>query len=349
MGKHHRYQALLVVFLLLIGCSWNKWAKPALTKTAGSSLPTDWAVARLINTLKTYGLDPVVEDTYNHITASMGLTLPHALWVGRPQNVIAIIPGTKSQGTILLWAHYQDRYSAGDHPERNGSASLLKLACALKALPPLPNDIVLLFSPAHSGAGTEGAGQVSYHSLARQPDVVLQITDAADLRQVNLFFASKYNYQLVRDFARVRQQLSPGQELPDQGTALAFIPYLANQPLDRYPEPPAPGASVLVMSQTGYFHPALKPVDEVVLNFMQRWEIPGGAVAIAKDGRLVYARAFGFAHQETKTAVLPWHQFRIASLSKPITAGNWWRRGNWTWRRLCSDPRGSYRILFMGP
>ena len=39
---------------------------------------------------------------------------------------------------------------------------------------------------------------------------------------------------------------------------------------------------------------ATKPVDDYVLAFMGKYEIPAGSAAVAKDGRLVYARAFGY-------------------------------------------------------
>ncbi len=73
-------------------------------------------------------------------------------------------------------------------------------------------------------------------------------------------------------------------------------------------------------AQTGTPIPQLAHVDVAVVNFMQQWNLPGGSVAIVKDGRLVYARGFGMANRETNELVQPHHRFRIASVSKPITA-----------------------------
>ena len=39
-----------------------------------------------------------------------------------------------------------------------------------------------------------------------------------------------------------------------------------------------------------------------------------------RDGRLIYARGFGYADVESKTPVQPDALFRIASVSKPITS-----------------------------
>lgn len=73
-------------------------------------------------------------------------------------------------------------------------------------------------------------------------------------------------------------------------------------------------------AQTGVAQPELTGVDDAVLAFMKKWDIPGGAVAITKDGRLVYARGFGYADAENKVPVMPSSRFRIASVSKPFTA-----------------------------
>jgi N-acyl-D-amino-acid deacylase len=41
---------------------------------------------------------------------------------------------------------------------------------------------------------------------------------------------------------------------------------------------------------------------------------------VVKDGRLVFARGYGNADRDAQTPVQPWSLFRLASLSKPITA-----------------------------
>jgi len=48
--------------------------------------------------------------------------------------------------------------------------------------------------------------------------------------------------------------------------------------------------------------------------------VPGGAVGFVKDGRLVYVRGFGYADTNTHEVVQPDSLFRIASLSKSLTA-----------------------------
>jgi N-acyl-D-amino-acid deacylase len=54
--------------------------------------------------------------------------------------------------------------------------------------------------------------------------------------------------------------------------------------------------------------------------FLTEHNIPGGQLAIVRHGKLVYARGFGWADREAKAPVQPDSLFRIASVSKPITA-----------------------------
>jgi CubicO group peptidase (beta-lactamase class C family) len=61
-------------------------------------------------------------------------------------------------------------------------------------------------------------------------------------------------------------------------------------------------------------------LDETILSFQKKWGIKGMSVAITKDGRLVYAKGFGYANKEAGETVEPGHLFRIASVSKLITA-----------------------------
>ena len=59
-------------------------------------------------------------------------------------------------------------------------------------------------------------------------------------------------------------------------------------------------------------------IDLEVRQFMTAWNLQGGSLALIKNGRLVYCQAFGNA--DIAVPMQEDHLFRIASLSKPITA-----------------------------
>ena len=60
--------------------------------------------------------------------------------------------------------------------------------------------------------------------------------------------------------------------------------------------------------------------DREMESFMAARNVPGGALAIVKDRRLVYARGYGWADRDKKVPATASSLFRIASVSKPITA-----------------------------
>jgi CubicO group peptidase (beta-lactamase class C family) len=61
-------------------------------------------------------------------------------------------------------------------------------------------------------------------------------------------------------------------------------------------------------------------IRQTVATFMADYRVPGVSVALTDHGRLVFARGYGVADPATGQAVGTGHLFRIASLSKPITA-----------------------------
>lgn len=61
-------------------------------------------------------------------------------------------------------------------------------------------------------------------------------------------------------------------------------------------------------------------IEKTINSFLHKWTIEGASIAIAKDGRLIYARGFGYADTASKSEAEPYNQFRIASISKLVTA-----------------------------
>src|SRR5579859_782025 len=66
--------------------------------------------------------------------------------------------------------------------------------------------------------------------------------------------------------------------------------------------------------------PELAAFDAVMLRCLAEHGVPGAALAVARGGRLVYSRGFGYADLQSMEPVTPQARFRIASVSKPITA-----------------------------
>ena len=63
-----------------------------------------------------------------------------------------------------------------------------------------------------------------------------------------------------------------------------------------------------------------KRLDQTIERFMNQWEIKGASLAIMKDGKLIYSKGYGYADEENDVKTDVNHIFRIASVSKLITA-----------------------------
>jgi CubicO group peptidase (beta-lactamase class C family) len=75
-----------------------------------------------------------------------------------------------------------------------------------------------------------------------------------------------------------------------------------------------------IFAQTGIPVGSMSQCDTQMQTFLTNYQIPGATFAITKNGKLIYMRAFGTANQAGTEMTQPYHMFRIASVSKPITS-----------------------------
>ena len=71
---------------------------------------------------------------------------------------------------------------------------------------------------------------------------------------------------------------------------------------------------------TGTAPPELLSFDTTMTGLMSTYTVPGAALAVVHDGKLVLARGYGYANLSSNTPVQPDSLFRIASITKPHTA-----------------------------
>lgn len=60
-------------------------------------------------------------------------------------------------------------------------------------------------------------------------------------------------------------------------------------------------------------------IDSAMNDVMNRHAPPGISVAVGRNGKLVFAKAYGHANLAGTEALTPSHLFRVASVSKPVT------------------------------
>jgi CubicO group peptidase (beta-lactamase class C family) len=66
--------------------------------------------------------------------------------------------------------------------------------------------------------------------------------------------------------------------------------------------------------------PNLDLIDSKITAYMTQNQVPGLSIAVTKDERLVFAKGYGYADTSANEPVSPDSIFRIASISKPVTA-----------------------------
>ncbi len=71
---------------------------------------------------------------------------------------------------------------------------------------------------------------------------------------------------------------------------------------------------------TGSALPGLAAYDEFMTTLLRKWDVPGAGLAVARKGKLLLVRGYGRANRERDSPVRPASVFRLASLSKTVTA-----------------------------
>jgi CubicO group peptidase (beta-lactamase class C family) len=80
------------------------------------------------------------------------------------------------------------------------------------------------------------------------------------------------------------------------------------------PGEPSPEGPVELLARPPAAYARL--MDRLLAN----WQVPGGSLAVARDGQLIFAAGYGLADRDSAVPVTPDTLFRIASISKPVTA-----------------------------
>lgn len=161
------------------------------------------AISYIRDTLR--GLNLEVEEQLT--TAVRTQNRPYAR-SARVRNLVCRIPGSDPTGALLLMAHHDSVPNApGAGDAGAGVATLLETARALTQLPPLKNDVILLFTDGEE-AGLFGAKAFAeQHPLAGDVALVLNFEGRGVSGPVMLFETSARNGQLIREAAAATDNL----------------------------------------------------------------------------------------------------------------------------------------------
>ncbi len=152
----------------------------------------------LVQQLEELGTNPRVSD-------SLGIS-HYGSWLvaGAVHNVLARLPGSGGATPILLVAHY-DSVATGPGAADDGAAvaAILETVRALRAGPPLKNDVMVLFTDGEE-EGLLGAEAIAAqpNPVMQPPGVVLNFEARGDHGPSLLFETSTNNAQLMHEVAQ---------------------------------------------------------------------------------------------------------------------------------------------------
>jgi hypothetical protein len=123
---------------------------------------------------------------------------------GTPENVLARLEGTNDGGKVfLLMAHYDSvPTSPGASDDGAGVAAMLETLRALKAGPPLKNDVILLFTDGEERGLLGARAFVDSHPWAEDVGVVLNLEARGNTGPAIMVRTNDEAGWLIREFAK---------------------------------------------------------------------------------------------------------------------------------------------------
>ena len=152
----------------------------------------------IVGQLQGLALTPQVQEA-----TGVGQARGTSLRAGSVKNILVRLPGANHDKGVLLVAHY-DSVPAGPGASDNGSGvvTLLETARALKAGPPLRNDVIFLFSDAEEVGSLGAKAFVDEHPWAKEVGLVLNFEARGNGGPSAMFETSDGNGALIGEFAQ---------------------------------------------------------------------------------------------------------------------------------------------------
>ncbi|HUW62935.1 MAG TPA: M20/M25/M40 family metallo-hydrolase [Candidatus Bathyarchaeia archaeon] len=176
--------------------------------------PTEFSAERAMQHIRLFAVEPhpagtpAADRVSEYILRALGEMGIHAevdtatvagrTDISEVRNVLARIPGTASTRAFALFAHYDSTpYGPGAADAGSGVATMLETARAIKAGPPLMNDVLLVFTDGEE-RGLTGARAFVRHPWAREVGVLLNMETRGTSGPAGMFETTPNNGWLIR-------------------------------------------------------------------------------------------------------------------------------------------------------
>jgi hypothetical protein len=171
----------------------------AITKQPHPPGSAEHAAVReyIVAALRSYGVEPEIQTA-----TVLDRQRDTVLLAGTVQNVIAKVPGTANSKAILVAGHYDTTPQAfGASDDGAAVVAMLESVRALKAGPPLKNDVIFLFTDGEEEGLLGANGFIGQHPSARDVGLVLNFEARGNGGPSIMFETSNNNGWLIPHFA----------------------------------------------------------------------------------------------------------------------------------------------------
>jgi peptidase M28-like protein len=152
----------------------------------------------IVEALRSYGLEPEVQTA-----TAINRQRDQLLVAGTVRNVVAKLPGTENSKAILVVGHYDTSPQAfGASDDGAAVVAMLETLVALKAGPPLRNDVIFLFTDAEEEGLLGSSGFMGEHPWSHDVGLVLNFEARGNHGPSMMFETSNNNGWLIQEFAK---------------------------------------------------------------------------------------------------------------------------------------------------
>lgn len=275
--------ALLVFGIVLFAVIFAWWMSLAPRPLPADAPADQFSAYRAIKHIEQMAVEPhpggshAIEKLYTYIDdqlTAMGVehSVERPIWqmggrdaVEQVGAILARIPGTASTGAFAIDAHFDSTpYGPGAADDLSGVAAMLETIRALKAGPPLKNDVMFCFADKEETSGQGGPAVFIHHPWFKEVRAVLGLETRGTAGPALMFETGPENGFLIRQMAQ--------SDAHPRATSIMFDFYSRmpfGSDFTRYKKLGLPGMNVAYIDNFCYYHTKLDNPENVSLASLQ--------------------------------------------------------------------------------
>ena len=161
--------------------------------------------------------------------------------------------------------------------------------------------------------------EILYYAVFRASVEIFMGAPRVSVKSFSDFFIrliAVVNFALIWNAPTAFAQESPFNIAEPGDTGFVSIPGSTPEDFDNPYGPQSDDEPASVAPRSA----SLSDLDSIVTQTLHQYYVPGGSLAVAHNGKLVYAKGFGVANLRTQEPVTPSTLFNLASCTKAVSA-----------------------------